>query len=294
MNGLDTYSVMKSIADRGLRNQVKRDGDYITEDGILICGKCGEPRQKCISISCPTSIDPNATKPLKITTQCQCDREKEKAEQNRRDAERELESIRRLKIASLMDERFQEATFSVFQRSKYNERAMKICRSYADRFDVMFQKNQGLLLWGNVGTGKSFAAACIANALLEKKVPVIMTSFVKVLEVIQSSKDQETSIINRLSKTKLVIFDDLGAERSTDYALEKVYNIIDTRYREKLPMILTTNLTIDQMKSELDIRYARIYDRIFECCYPLQFTGPSWRKKEASKRFDEMEKLLEI
>lgn len=157
----------------------------------------------------------------------------------------------------------------------------------------MLEKNQGLLFWGDVGTGKSFAAACIANYLLERKIPVIMTSFVKLLEVIQASREEEPAILNRLGYAKLVIFDDLGAERGTDYALEKVYNIIDSRYRKSLPMILTTNLTIEEMKRDMDIRYSRIYDRIFEICYPMQFTGPSWRKTEASRRFDEMKKLLE-
>ena len=84
-----------------------------------------------------------------------------------------------------------------------------------------------------------------------------MTSFVKLLDL-ASGKPGGDAVLSRLSCAKLVIFDDLGAERSTDYALEKVYNIIDTRYRNKLPMILTTNLTIDDMKSESDIRYSRI------------------------------------
>ena len=97
-----------------------------------------------------------------------------------------------------------------------------------------------------------------------------------------------------MNSAKLVIFDDLGAERNTDYALEKIYNIIDSRYRRKLPMLLTTNLTIDEMKDEEDRRYSRIYDRIFETCYSMQFTGPSWRKKEANRRFTEMEKLFDI
>ena len=68
---------------------------------------------------------------------------------------------------------------------------------------------------------------------------------------------------------------------------------MNDRYLKKLPMILTTNLSIEEMKQEQDIRCSRIYDRIFEICYPMQFTGPSWRKKEASKRFREMEKFLE-
>ena len=114
------------------------------------------------------------------------------------------------------------------------------------------------------------------------------------LELIQGGEEKESDIIARMNSAKLVIFDDLGAERNTDYALEKIYNIIDSRYRRKLPMLLTTNLTIDEMKDEEDRRYSRIYDRIFETCYSMQFTGPSWRKKEASRRFTEMEKLFDI
>lgn len=123
---------------------------------------------------------------------------------------------------------------------------------------------------------------------------VMMTSLVKLLELIQGGEEKESDIIARMNSAKLVIFDDLGAERNTDYALEKIYNIIDSRYRRKLPMLLTTNLTIDEMKDEEDRRYSRIYDRIFETCYSMQFTGPSWRKKEASRRFTEMEKLFDI
>ena len=100
-------------------------------------------------------------------------------------------------------------------------------------------------------------------------------------------------MLNRLNRAKLLIIDDLGAERGTDFALEKVYDIIDSRYRAKLPVILTTNLSMDELKQATDIRYARIYDRIFEMCYPLEFVGRSWRKAEANRRFKELEALLE-
>ena len=121
----------------------------------------------------------------------------------------------------------------------------------------------------------------------------MMTSLVKLLELIQGGDEKESDIIARMNNAKLVIFDDLGAERNTDYALEKIYNIIDSRYRTQKPMLFTTNLTIDEMTSETDIRYSRIYDRIFETCYPMQFVGVSWRMKTANRRFQEMEKLFE-
>lgn len=284
---------MENIAAKGIKNQVRNPGDYEDEEGLLVCGVCGEQRQKFIDFAAPTEDDPNHTKKLKVATMCRCEREVEERRKREKQNEEDMERIRKLKKASLMDEKLSGATFRNFKPTKYNARNLKLCQRYAEKFDLMLEKNQGLLFWGDVGTGKSFAAACIANYLLERKIPVIMTSFVKLLEVIQASREEEPAILNRLGYAKLVIFDDLGAERGTDYALEKVYNIIDSRYRKSLPMILTTNLTIEEMKRDMDIRYSRIYDRVFEICYPMQFTGPSWRKTEASRRFDEMKKLLE-
>lgn len=294
MEGFNPYAIMKTVAANGLRNQTRNDGDYEDENGILICGKCGEPRQRFMLFDDPTDDDPEHKSELKVVTMCRCEREEEEREKRKEEAAKDMEKIQRLRNASLLDEKLRGATFDAFKVTKYNERNLKLCRRYAMKFDQMVEKDQGLIFWGSVGTGKSFAAACIANYLLDRKVPVVMTSFVKLLEVFQSGRDEETSILNRLGYAKLVIFDDLGAERGTDYALEKVYNIVDSRYRKSLPMILTTNLTIEDMKSEVDMRYRRIYDRVFETCYPMQFTGPSWRMKEASRRYKDMEELLGV
>ena len=294
MEGFNPYAIMKTAAANGLRNQTRNDGDYEDENGILICGKCGEPRQRFMLFDDPTDDDPEHKSELKVVTMCRCEREEEEREKRKEEAAKDMEKIQRLRNASLLDEKLRGATFGAFKVTKYNERNLKLCRRYAMKFDQMVEKDQGLIFWGSVGTGKSFAAACIANYLLDRKVPVVMTSFVKLLEVFQSGRDEETSILNRLGYAKLVIFDDLGAERGTDYALEKVYNIVDSRYRKSLPMILTTNLTIEDMKSEVDMRYRRIYDRVFETCYPMQFTGPSWRMKEASRRYKDMEELLGV
>lgn len=290
---LNAYDLMKGIADRGLRNQKRNPEDYTGPDGLLVCGKCGEPKQRVMNFSTPTEDDPFRTSELVVTTMCRCEREEEERRKREEQSKKDMERIRKLRKVSLMDEKFFDSTFDQFRVTKYNERNLRLCRRYAEKFDTMMEKNQGLILWGDVGTGKSFAAACIANYLLNRGVPVIMTSFVELLKVIQAGRDNETDLLSRFNLAKLVIFDDLGAERGTDYALEKVYNIIDSRYRKKLPMILTTNLTLDEMKGEIDMRYKRIYDRIFEICYPMQFTGPSWRKREASRRFDEMQRLLE-
>ncbi len=213
-----------------------------------------------------------------------------------------LQYIRELKVEqeraeryrrSMMDSRLLTSTFETAQPNPTNDRAMRLCRSYAARFDDMLAKNQGLLLYGGVGTGKTFAAACIANELLERGISVVMTSFVRVLERLQRFDDAERELLDKMNAAKLLIIDDLGAERSTDYALEKVYRVVDERSRVRLPMILTTNLDLNELMSTSDVRYDRIYDRILEMCYPVRFTGQSWRKTTANKRFEAMKKFLE-
>ncbi len=287
------HGFAKSLTDQWLARQVVNEKDFYDDNDILICGKCGEPRQEFREWPDPTEEEPDREIILKTVRMCKCDRER-RAEEKRQDEVREnMERVKALRKYSLMDAKFQNATFDNFHVTKANQKNLKYCKRYAAGFEEMLKKNQGLLLWGGVGTGKSYAAACIANYLLEQKISVVMTSFVKILELIQKDRDEESKIIERLANTKLAIFDDLGAERNTSYALEKVYNIIDSRYRLGLPMILTTNLSLQEMQEETDIQYVRIYDRIFEVCYPMQFTGDSFRRQAAFNKFSEMGKFFE-
>ena len=267
-------------------NAVPDKNDYIGEDGLIRCGRCGGKKETVVYFGMY-----GGKVAQKVRCICKCEeelREKRKQEALKREAE---EKVRRVKAASLMDSRLSLARFENNRDTKYNSRNMKICRNYALSFTKMKEKNQGLLMWGSIGTGKSFAAACIANYLLDKGVTVVMTSFVKLLEIVRV-QDQEEDIINKISSAELVIFDDLGAERGTEYALEKVYNIVDSRYRANKPMIITTNRTLQQMYEETDPRYRRVYDRIFEVCYPIEWTGPSWRRMYAKKKMDEFEKEM--
>ena len=261
--------------------------DMIWEDGFSRCPKCGKATERFVEM--PSFDGTNQKIRMKVHVMCEC-QEKERLryelELQKEEEMRQIESLRRY---SLMDSKLRGVNLSSFTLTEENERLHKIVRNYIDKFDVMLSNNQGLLLYGTVGTGKSYASAVIANELLDKKISVVMTSFVKLLD---KSKDEDISM-DRLSQVKLLIIDDLGAERSTDFALEKVYNIIDNRYRSNKPVILTTNLTIEQMKKCEDIRYSRIYDRIFEMCYPVKVEGTSWRKKEAKERFYATKKLLE-
>ena len=282
---MDKADFLGPVIENARRQQPVDPTDFIGDTGLLMCGKCLTPKERMLRFD---------GQEFKVPVMCRCRQEAAEQEEADRKRRKEMELVMRLRENSLMDGKFRDSTFASFQKTKHNARNLKLCQRYASAFDEMLKKNQGLLFTGGVGTGKTFAAACIANALLDDAIPVVMTSFVKILELAQNFRgDEEDRYIRRMNRAKLLIIDDLGAERSTDFALEKVYNIIDSRYRASLPMVLTTNLTLAEMKEAADIRYSRIYDRIFEVCYPMEFAGPSWRKAEASRRFDEMKQFLE-
>ena len=95
----------------------------------------------------------------------------------------------------------------------------------------MRAENLGLLLWGGVGTGKSFLAGCIANALMEQEVPVRMTNFAQILNKLNSSFSRRNDVVDKRCRYPLLIIDDFGMERGTEYTLEQIYNIVDSRYR---------------------------------------------------------------
>ena len=90
----------------------------------------------------------------------------------------------------------------------------------------------------------------------------------------------------------LLIIDDLGIERNSEYALEQVYNVVDSRYLSRLPFIITTNLPLAELQAPKDLAHARIYDRVLECCTPICFSGKNYRRDNAAANKTEAARLL--
>ncbi|MCD8190266.1 MAG: ATP-binding protein [Clostridiales bacterium] len=193
---------------------------------------------------------------------------RELAEMNRRS------QIRSLKTSGIQEPALANWTFASAEDSP----SIQMARRYVEHWPQMKENNLGLLLWGDVGTGKSFTAACIANALLENGVPVLMTNFSKILNKMGGMySEQRYRYIASLAEYELLIIDDLGIERSTDYAMEQVYAVVDERYKSNKPLIVTTNLTISQIRNAEDVAHARIYSRVLELCTPVQVRGTDRR-----------------
>lgn len=178
-----------------------------------------------------------------------------------------------------------------FDKDNGKNPVMKKARDYIEKWSDALSSNTGLVLWGDVGTGKTFFAACIANALVEQNVSVKMTNFSTILNDLFAESDKN-KYLDRLNKHSLLIIDDLGIERGTEYALEQVYNVIDTRYKSGKPLIITTNLTLDELKYPTDIPHKRIYDRVLGMCVPVMFNGVNFRKEEAAVKMEAAKKLF--
>ena len=100
------------------------------------------------------------------------------------------------------------------------------------------------------------------------------------------------SIVEMPCYHKLLVIDDLGVERSTEYAMEQMFFVIDSRYRSRRPMIITTNLKLGELKNPPDLAHARIYDRILERCAPILFDGKNFREENAGATREAAKELV--
>ena len=115
---------------------------------------------------------------------------------------------------------------------------------------------------------------------------------VHILNDLAASYKDRNEYIARLCSFPLLILDDFGMERGTEYGLEQVYNVIDSRYRSRKPLIVTTNLTLEELQNPEDTAHARIYDRLTEMCTPVRITGENFRKARAREKMEQLKTLL--
>lgn len=263
-----------------VKNNMQEQGDYL-KNGLLYCGKCNTAKQCAVQLFGQNKI---------VYCLCKCEKEKRDRELAEYLRQEEMRHIENLRISGLQDRNIYNFTFANANQDTYIEKAKKYCENWEE----IYKNNNGLLLWGDVGTGKTFMAGCIANELINNKVPVMMTSLTKIINNLQGFViSDKNEYLNSLNKFKLLILDDLGAERQSDFALEQVFNVIDNRYKNQQPVIITTNLTLSELKKPSDIKYKRIYDRILEMCVPLKFEGESKRKEKSKEKFNILKQLLE-
>ena len=274
--------IINTINARVARQYSEHEDDYRNEDGLLMCGKCHTQKE------CVLPRNDGTTR----TVHCACDcsvaqHEREAEEKRKRDRMQYLDSMRR---TGFPDAEMREWTFAKSDHT--DQRNENIARKYVANFDTMRQQGTGLLLCGQVGTGKSFLAAAIANELISQGTPCLMTNFSRIISRVSEKFGGDQKYLDDLNRFDLLIIDDLGAERDTEFTWEKVMNVIDARYRAGLPLIITTNFEPKDFADRGDIRRQRVFSRLKEMCIPLEVKGADRRGKKMRDKIQTTKSLL--
>lgn len=195
----------------------------------------------------------------------------------------------RLQFANI-PENFKDVKFSNYEVNIFNDEAdtkksleaLKAAQYYVDNFDEMKKDGKGLYFYSACkGSGKTRLALSIANELIEKSVMVKFTTSLQILNEIKNTYNQnnneycpsEKRLIEQIISAEVLIIDDFGTEKGSDWVNEKFYDIINGRYMGKKPTIITANYSIDDIKYD-----ERIVDRVREMCYKIPFPNTSIRK----------------
>lgn len=220
-------------------------------------------------------------------------------EKRRQEAESIRNRVKRYRDISVMDSRFLKSNFEGADMSgEYMKLALRYAKSFMKkRMDI------GIIFYGGVGTGKTFASGCIANYLMSRGKSVLVINLgLYLLKITKEWGEAESELLKVVESCDLLIIDDFGMEKSLEdknsaWRGEKIYNLIDSRYRCEKPLIITTNLEFskDESRCEIAKKFSmggknRIRDRIVEMCYPVEVKGKSRREIDEKRFF----KLLEI
>lgn len=292
-------------------------GDYLGEDGLLVCGKCHTPKQ------CRVDFLGKVKTPMCL---CKCGAERaEKEREQVRAAEMNLKydnfkscgATSDFDLLEWIDARDYTISEKLVKERRYllkrvcfpeadmsswcfanddgaNEKVSSVMRNYAENFEAMLEKGKGLLLFGKVGRGKSFLAACVGNALIERGIPVLMTDFARIERESNRVYGERQKYFDSLNKFPLLIIDDLGIERDTAYMNEVVYTVIDSRAKAGLPIIVTTNLSSEELKKPANLTNQRIFSRLLEMCIPVEVEGDDRRREKLREDFVAFKDLLGI
>jgi len=236
------------------------------------CSGCGAP-YRALSLgahhlNCPT-----------------CDCVIRRARARERQEWQEQERDQRLAVANISP-RLAECTFERFQPEEGNWQAFQQCAAYPKRWPLQMKEAQGsgLLLWGKPGRGKSHLAVAVVLALLDKEVEVRFITVPDFLSELRDGLRQNVApgeAMSCLTTVPLLVLDDLGAENDTTWANETLYQLINCRYQNLLPLVATTNCDLNELEQSLG---ERTVSRLLEICLPLEVKGPDRRKQAANER----------
>ena len=258
---------------------IKQDSNH----DLLHCEICGFPKEMWLK-------RPDGQM-RRVHIPCDCESKKRRHIKEAQEKKEHLRQVHLLRKKAFPGSLYQTYTFA---NASENNSIIEKAKLYVKNFPELEAKGMGLVFWGGIGTGKTFAAGCIANALIDQEISCHMTSLPRLFQYMNSSSfEQKGEYMNKLNKCRLLIIDDLGTERNTEYSMELIYSIIDDRYVNRKPMIVTTNLSLTELNNPTDRVHDRVFSRILNMCAPVKVDEKNLRKENTSVRFQTVKHLLQ-
>ena len=256
------------------------ENTYMGEDGILYCTKCHTRR---------STIEPVPMFGKRMPVICECMKEAERKEEEKKAQQEKMDKLDKLRGASLLGDRYKDTTFDKtdLDRPTDFQKAFQRCRKYCQIPDQALENGYGMYIYGDSGTGKTHLTACMCNELMSHMHQCLFTNFFEISKLIRSTWNGNTAsedVIRRICEVDFLFLDDLGTEMVTkngedNWLQGQVFDIINKRYNNRKPTIFSSNYSMNELITDRGLMKKTV-DRIGEMSTAMiKLSGDSYRRK---------------
>lgn len=246
----------------------------------ILCEYCGKPKMYgVLNLFEKTLYIP--------VTQCECYKKLDEEENRIKLEQQATENTLHFKKYSHLGKR--KYSFESWVHNEYTQLAESCYQAHIQFLNEYHTGSQGMLVYGVAGSGKTHLSVSLAQELAKRGTKVVFknvpTLFEEIFDTFNNYEVKTSDVINPIISSDVVILDDLGAERPSDFVKQKLYYIINTLYNNGSTLIVNTNVEkISELKKAIGFRS---YDRILEMCNLVPNYGKSYRRAIASQRLQD-------